>query len=477
MGIAVDGAGNSCVTGFTDSANFPTQNGWDKTYNDDHGDFDAFVAKFSAEGSLLWSTYLGGRDEDEGNGIAVDGSGNTYVVGVTLSSNFPRKNGWDVTLGWEDAFVTKFSADGSLLWSTFLGGNDGEDGLGIAVDAAGDAYVTGYTTSANFPTQNGWDKTYNGSNDAFVAKFGTGGSLLWSTYLGGRGPEWGYGIAVDGAGNAYVTGETSSLNFPTRNGWDTTYNGSGGGYGDAFVAKFREDGSFLWSTYLGGNDQEVGQGIAVDGVGNAYVTGWTDSHNFPAFSGWDTTYNGGKYLGDAFVAKLAYAPRTLNVQSSPMTGVSITGTVRGKTNYNHVLDFAHSVELTTLTKDPKSNAFVRWDLNGTHKSCGDPTLKFSIRRDSTAVARYKPFRSLRITGPTIVNESSRVTYACKLYCKDGTAYIITPGAKWLDNSAYARFEKAGCLRTYAVPSSKRVRLSATYAGRTCYLYITIRNTR
>jgi len=396
------------------------------------------------------------------------------VTGETYSDDLPTLNGWDnARNGSWDAFVAKFSADGSLLWSTYLGGSTLDEGRGIAVDGAGNAYVTGLTCSTDFPMLNGWDTTYNGGGDTFVTKFSADGSLLLSTYLGGTHNDSGRGIAVDGAGDTYVTGETGSRDFPTGFGWDSTYN-EGDYDGDAFVTKFSADGALLWSTYLGGSDSDWGSGIAADGAGNAYVTGFAGSYDFPAGKSWDTTSNG---CADAFVAKLTYVPRTLNVRSSPWTGFRITGTAPGRTNYSSVLDDASAVVLRTVALSTQGYVFVRWDLNGTAKTCGDTTLRFIIHRDSTAAARYKLFRSLKITGPTVVNELGRARYTCKLYCKDGTAYIVTPGAKWLDSSAYARFEKPGCLRTYAVPSSKRVRLSATYAGRTCYVYITIRNTR
>jgi hypothetical protein len=200
--------------------------------------------------------------------------------------------------------------DPGLLYSTYLGGSGDDVGLGIAVDGAGNAYVTGLTGSADFPTAAGaFDTTFNGGDlDAFVTKLGPSGSapLLYSTYLGGSGDELGVGIALDGAGNAYAAGLTGSADFPTSAGaFDTTFNG---GFSDAFVTKLGPSGSapLLYSTYLGGSGSDVGAAIAVDAAGNAYATGLTGSADFPTSAGaFDTTANGGL---DAFVTKLATQP-------------------------------------------------------------------------------------------------------------------------------------------------------------------------
>jgi plastocyanin len=235
-GIAVDASGSACVTGWTQSTNFPTANPLQSAPS---GGEDAFVAKLNAAGSaLVYSTYLGGSGYEFGQGIAVDASGNAYVTGLTNSTNFPTVNPLQAAnlATYYTAFVTKVNATGSaLVYSTYLGGNIDDHGAGIAVDASGNAYVTGLTDSSNFPTLNPIQAANGGGGDAFVAKLSAAGSaLVYSTYLGGSGGEYGYGIAADGSGNAYVTGRTSSTNFPTANPLQAAY---GGGTYDAFVAK------------------------------------------------------------------------------------------------------------------------------------------------------------------------------------------------------------------------------------------------
>ena len=316
MGIAVDTAGSAYVTGATRSGNFPTTPGaFDTTHNG--GGSDAFATKLDATGSaLLYSTFLGGNDFDDGTAIAVDAASNAYVTGNAVSSNFPTTPGaFDTTHnGGEDAFVTKLDTTGSvLLYSTFLGGSFTDVGFGIAVDAAGNAYVTGFTFflfGTVFPTTPGaFDTSPNPAFDAFVTKLNTTGSaLLYSTLLGGSNFDAGHGIVVDSAGNAYITGRTDSINFPTTPGaFDTTHNGSA----DPFVTKLNMTGSaLLYSTLLGGNGFDEAYGIVIDAASSAYVTGYTPSSDFPTTpAAFDTTHNGSN---DAFITKLDMAPPCIN---------------------------------------------------------------------------------------------------------------------------------------------------------------------
>ncbi|MDQ2760613.1 MAG: SBBP repeat-containing protein, partial [Actinomycetota bacterium] len=275
--------------------------------------------------TLAYSTYLGGSVEGDGAGIAVDSSGDAYVTGFTISSDFPTHDPLQRKLGgrgyppFADAFVAKLNPAGSaLLYSTYLGGSGGDAGVGIAVDTAGDAYVTGNTTSSDFPTHDPLQPKFAGANgtsgagNAFVAKLNPAGSaLLYSTYLGGSGGgDVGQGIAVDSAGDAYVTGFTFSLDFPTHDPLQPKNGGAGGGVngGTAFVAKLNPAGSaLLYSTYLGGRGDDSGQGIAVDTAGDAYVTGFTFSLDFPTHDPLQPkngAAGGGVNGGTAFVAKL-----------------------------------------------------------------------------------------------------------------------------------------------------------------------------
>ncbi len=280
-GIAVDGSGNAYLTGYTGSTDFPiTAGAFQAAYGG--GPYDAFVTSLNATGSaLVYSTYLGVGFAPEGRAIAVDASGNAYVTGIA-APNFPTTAGaFQTTFG--GGFVTKLNASGSaLVYSTYL---DVIYGNGIAVDGSGDAYVTGITSSG-------------GPYDAFVTKLNaTGSALVYSTNLGGSGQDSGLAIAVDGSGNAYVTGSTSSTNFPTTPGaFQTTL----GGAFNAFVTELNASGSALvYSTYLGGSGNDGGNGIAVDGSSNACVTGATSSTDFPTTAGAFQTTPGG-----AFVTKL-----------------------------------------------------------------------------------------------------------------------------------------------------------------------------
>jgi len=244
------------------------------------------VGDYSADKALVidpvlsYSTYLGGSGWDEGRGIGVDGSGAVYVTGYTSSTNFPTVNPIQgANRGYAEAFVTKINASGTVwVYSTYLGGSGNDYGNGIEVDGSGNAYVTGRVISTNFPTVNPIQGTHGGGTyDAFVTKINASGTALtYSTYLGGSSDDRGNGIAVDGSGNAYVTGNTQSTNFPTT--VSPIQGTHGGGSGDAFVTKINAGGTALtYSTYLGGSGWDEGRGIAVDGSGNAYVVGETQS--------------------------------------------------------------------------------------------------------------------------------------------------------------------------------------------------------
>src|SRR5216683_2256933 len=323
--IAVDASGNAYVTGETSSTNFPTKN---PSQSASGGGADAFVAKLDPTGStLVYSTYLGGSGGESGNGIAVDSSGNAYATGNTLSTNFPTKNPLQAASGGaRDAFVAKLNAAGSaLVYSTYVGGSGEDSGNGIAVDSAGNTYVTGLTRSTNFPTaspfQASCQSCSNGQGNAFVAKLSAAGSaLMYSTYLGGSGNgtdgDFGNGIAVDASNNAYVTGFTSSPNFPLASPIQATllpqtctFDYYGYTYtipcsNTAFVTKLDPSGSaLLYSTYLGasGGDLESGRGIAVDTASSTYVTGTANS-KFLLTPGTFQASPGGN--GDAFVAKI-----------------------------------------------------------------------------------------------------------------------------------------------------------------------------
>ena len=331
LGIALDGVGSAYVTGSTssDQATFPVSGGPDLTFNGDH---DAFVAKINPAGTTLaYAGYIGGAGWEHGEGndfgeaIAVDAAGNAYVSGTTNSNEatFPVVGGPDLTFnitphcyGCMDAFVAKVNPTGAaLVYAGYIGGAGGWDsGADIAVDGAGNAYVTGSTNSdqATFPVSGGPDVTYNGDGDAFVAKVKPDGTnLVYAGYIGGAAGEWGASIAVDGSGSAYVTGRTDSgeATFPVVGGLDSTFNG---GHGDAYVVKVSPSGTALdYAGYIGGVGDDAGSGIAVDRAGGAYVTGsaMSDSDSFPVAGGPDLTYNGGYEGGDAFVAKIGEGTR------------------------------------------------------------------------------------------------------------------------------------------------------------------------
>jgi len=306
QGIRIDAEGAAYVVGYTKSPDFPTTVGALET--EDTVAISGFVVRLAPDGSgPRYSTFLGGyaNSYNLAFAVAIDELGSAYVTGRTTAGNFPTTDGaYSVEHGGSyDLFVSKLTPDGSgLVFSTLIGGSGWEEAEAIAVDAAHNVYVSGYTDSPNYPVTSGaFDETRNGMEDAFVTKLAAdGGSLLYSTLLGGTGRDIANGIAVDAAANAYVTGSTTSPEFPVTAGAFDVVNGGGD---DVFVTKLAADGSRLdYSTFLGGDSSEIGFGIGVNKYGEAYVTGRTQSPTFPtAGDPYDETLNGGY---DMFVTKL-----------------------------------------------------------------------------------------------------------------------------------------------------------------------------
>jgi hypothetical protein len=335
-GIAVDSKGDAYVTGQTSSSDFPVFNALQSSLKGGQGQVggrasNAFIAALNPSGNgFLYSTYLGGSGfgsrlrptiGDWGNAIAVDSAGEALVTGVTNSSNFPVMNAeqpaWHgAGNGTSNAFVAKLSASGtSLVYSTYLGGSGafgglgaggGDVGAGIAVDAAGDAVVTGSTASTDFPTAGETESSRNGTaTTGFVAKFTPSGGLSFSRYLGGSGGDAASGVALDGAGDAYITGNTASNNFPT---FATSPQTTLAGPKNAFVAEVDSRGVLQFATYLGGSGSggDAGTGIALDSFGDAYVTGFTTSSNFPTTG--NAVQNRLNGTQNAFVTEVANGP-------------------------------------------------------------------------------------------------------------------------------------------------------------------------
>lgn len=324
-GIALDQSGAAIVAGSTSSTDFPVAKAFQGALKKTD-DPDAFVAKISPPGAeLLYSTFLGGGAPDHATSVAVDGSGAAYVAGDTRSSDFPTANalqsvangGGGLAESASDAFVTKFDANGgALAYSTFLGGSEADQASGIAVDRDGSAYVTGNTSSTNFPVVRPVQAKKNGDTDAFVSRLSSAGStLIFSTYLGGSGSDGGTSITVDRLGRASLTGATASNDFPLAKPFQGT---KAGGLTEAFVSTLGTDGSSLaFSSYLGGRDEDLGSAIVSDHDGNLYVAGYTNSPDFPTAHPFQPAKGGG--VGDAFVAKVGdQAPKaTGSTSTSP----------------------------------------------------------------------------------------------------------------------------------------------------------------
>lgn len=310
--IAVDSTGAAYIVGLTGEApdsgvnTFPVLNAYDTTYN---GGVDIFISKFNPNGTLAYSTFLGGSGFDEAFSIAVDSMGAAYIAGYNSGGNFPMIGAsYKVTnSGGIDTIVAKLNPSGSLVYSTYLGGTGADLGQEIAVDSTGSMYIVGSTTSYDFPTAAPFQSHLNLNTDlndpfppldGFVTKINSSGSLVYSTYLGGTIDDTANSIAVDSGGAAYILGQTYSTDFPLYSPAQPLNHGNG----DAFIMKFDSNGSPVYSTFLGGNQIDSGTRIALNSLDEAIVVGITQSSDFPLFSPFQNNFQG---TSDGFVTRLS----------------------------------------------------------------------------------------------------------------------------------------------------------------------------
>lgn len=397
--IGVDAAGHAYVMGTTasDQTSFPVINGLDMTFN---GNSDAFIAKVTPTGTALaYATYLGGADSDMGLAGAVDAAGNVYIGGETRSdqTTFPVTTGPDVTwAGSADGFVAKLNAAGSAwVYAGYIGGASPDGVIGLALDSSGSVYLTGYTnsTEATFPVLIGPDLTYSGvSRDAFITKVSADGtSFVYSGYIGSSNDDFGYGVAVDANGYAYLVISNTWGGLPVLVGPDLTYNDAGNP-GDAYVAKVKSDGTSLaYAGYIGGSSGEGGYAIAVDPVGNAYVVGSTSStqSSFPVVIGPDLTHNGGP---DVFLAKI-------NPMGSALTYAGYIGGTGGDSGLAVALDADFNVYIAGSVFNQVDNSFptlIGPDLTYTLDDAF--VLKFSPPPNLIQNAGFETANSAQLSG-------------------------------------------------------------------------------
>jgi hypothetical protein len=452
--ISFDGTGAAYVTGETTSANFPVTGASTLA-----GTQNVFVTKIAADGSsLVYSTYVGGNKSDSGNSIAVDASGNAFVAGGTSSTTFPvmpNPGALQTTLkGTTNAFVFELGSSGTLTYSTYLGGTGADVALGIALasGSSGDVYVVGGTSSTDFPILGAIQGTLGTGNirDGFVTKLNSSGTaLVFSTYLGGSsvGGDVAGAVAVDSSDNAYVTGQTYSLTFPTKNAFQSACGSCTGGNSNAFVTVINPLGSaYVYSTFLGGNATDAGDGIAVDSTG-AYVVGITTSSTFPTLGGLQNSYGGGT---DAFVTKL-----------KPDGSALLYSTYLGGSGF----DAGASIAV-----DAGNNAYITGQTNSTNFPTGGAT-------QSAIGGGYDAFVSeINSTGTQLVfstylggsaNEDVGGNYGAIAVDSTGANIYVT------GNTASTNFPTSGALQTtnkggtdvfvvqYTQPTSPSFTLSAT----------------
>lgn len=341
--IAIDDDENVYVSGSTNSTDYPVTQGAFQVMLS--GLYDAFVSKLNSSGTdLVYSTFLGGSDEDHTSSIQIDASGNAYISGATSSADFPVSAGAFQEQhggGYNDVFVTKLNPTGNtLVYSTYLGGALDDYPASVAINSIGNAYVTGRTHSTDFPTTTGaLQISLNGMYDGFVTKLNENGTdLEYSTYLGGDIADDPSGITVDSSENAYITGITNSLNYPVTHG---AYQERPGGSYDIFVSKINPEGNvLLYSTYMGGNNDDYSNDITIDSNGSTYITGFTISNDFPVTAGSYQESLNGKF--DAFVSKF-------NLDGTVLLYSTFLGGSEDDYSYSVDIDTKEDVYITGIT--------------------------------------------------------------------------------------------------------------------------------
>lgn len=414
-GIAVDANNNAYVTGIA-SHFFPTTSGAYDTVHGTINDDDVFVVKLNAGGGLVYSTFLGGNDEDEGYDVAVDSAGKAYVTGDTYSNiAFPSKNKYQgcgfvfpTSLDSVDAFLTVLNASGSdITYSTCIGGNVTADfAFSIALDSSNNAYLTGTANGGNFPTKNAVQPESGGGKDAWVAKFDPTesgeASLIYSTYLGGSGTDEGFGVAVDANGQACVTGITGSVNFPLKNAFDSTNQ-----INEAFITVVSANGNALVnSSFLGGSDQDAGNNIAISENGAIWIVGDTLSSNFPTSLPFQATKASGR---DGFVAKIKFG---VGVVASSFVGgngndfaqgVATSGNsiiLGGKTSSGDLATTGGVVKPTSNASATNPDGFVARIIDTRLDSVGvfRPGSTFLLTQSTTTVISQQATQTSQLAG-------------------------------------------------------------------------------
>jgi uncharacterized repeat protein (TIGR01451 family) len=458
-GLALDGNGNAYVVGRVDSSstNFPVTPGViGPTYRG--GDFDGVAFKLNAQGNaLVYSTYIGAEDNDSTEGIAVDSAGSAYLTGGTRSQGFPvTGTGYQFTRsGDTDAYLMRLNSTATgLIYSTFLGGGGTDRGSGVAIDGSGNAYVAGYTSSQDFPTENAFQNSFGGSFDAFIAKFDTNSSgaasLIFCTYLGGTGDDKAYGIAIDnGASNVYVVGQTSSNNLPLLSPAQPAFGGSF----DAFIARISSTGTKIYTTYLGGTGDDRGTGIKVNSSGEAYITGFTSSTNFPTAAPLQIS-NGGGF--DAFVAKL----------NSPGSAFLYSTYLGGSANESNTTS---GTSTNPIALDASSNAYITGYTTSTNFPTATPLQPASAGGQDAFVVKITDAAPAADYSISIVPASRTVvpgggtTYTVTATPVGGFTGTISVGASGFSNDSTASFNPTTIVINDASAKSSTLILTTTAA--------------
>jgi hypothetical protein len=396
-GVAADSEGNIYIAGYTDSTDFPTASALQGV---NAGKNDTFIAKFNSNHELLWSTYFGGTGDDSlsSGSLTIDSNNNVIITGATTSTDLATTSNAvnDTALGGEDAFIAKFSTNGALLYTSYLGGTGDDWGRQVRVDRSDNAYVVGDTDSTDLFVKNPEQASAAGEGDIFMMKINSTGSLVFSTYIGGNHEEWGASVAVSPIGNVYVAGITQSKGLNTSDA-NLTYQNKE----DGFLQKYTNAGVLVHGTYIGGNETDRAMDVYVDRLEKVFVIGDTNSTDFMVAPLQPHEYHGGQ--GDGFIASYNFYPAP---QTSSFNGPDTTNFTPSK------IPDLHNVVNMTLDKD---GGKVRWNSD----------VYASLQDFDTYVKMGSNFVSMNMRGlDSSFNSSANVTFT-GINCASFVLYYAT----------------------------------------------------
>jgi hypothetical protein len=424
FGCAADASGNIYLSGETNStASISTAGSHQSTKGTN---FDGFLVKFNSSGTRQWATYYGGNGDDIARACFVDGNSNVYIAGEALSTNAIASGGHQNSIaGGYDAYLAKFNSSGVRQWATYYGGSSQEGGISCVTDASNNVYLAGNSNSSSGISSGGHQNTLGGGNDGFLVKFNASGTRQWATYYGGSGEDFGRSCRVDGSGNVFMCGYTTSTSAIASLGHQNTY---GGGFNDAFVVKFNTSGTRQWASYYGGTAIDESYTCAIDPTGNVYITGYTQSATGIGSGGHQNTFGGSR---DGFLVKFLGTAPTITTGS--ITGTSFCAGEAVVVPFT-VSDNFLTGNIFTAQLSDATGSFTTPVNIGTLNSPTSGSINATIPSNTPSGTGYR----IRVTGSVPVSIGSSNGSNLSIFANNTGTAVITEcdSYTWINGTTY-----------------------------------------